>query len=206
GTAGPALLRDAGPAEPQLAHVGALDGFRGLAVLAVMAFHAGLTWAGGGFLGVDAFFVLSGYLITALLLVEHRRSGRIRLPAFWGRRARRLLPAMLLLLVGVAVYAKLFTPRSGLERVRIDAMATLGYFANWRFIFAKAGYFDTLAPTSPLRHMWSLAVEEQFYLVWPLVAFVALRGLRSRAFLLGLAITGVVASAVVTVLLYEPGR
>src|SRR6185503_10435479 len=96
GTAGPALLRDAGPAEPQLAHVGALDGMRGLAVLAVMAFHAGLTWAGGGFLGVDAFFVLSGYLITALLLVEHRRSGRIRLPAFWGRRARRLLPAMLL--------------------------------------------------------------------------------------------------------------
>ena len=89
--------------------------------------------------------------------------------------------------------------------MRIDAIATLGYVANWRFIFAKAGYFDTLAPTSPLRHMWSLAVEEQFYLAWPLVAYVALRGLRSRAFLLGVAITGVVASVVVTVRLYEPG-
>ena len=193
------------PAPPRLVHVGALDGIRGLAVLAVMAFHAGLSWAGGGFLGVDAFFVLSGYLITALLLVEYRRSRTIRLPAFWARRARRLLPATLLLLVGVAVYAEVLTPRGDLARLRGDALATLGYVANWRFIFEGAGYFDTLAPTSPLRHMWSLAVEEQFYLVWPLVAYVTLRGLRSRAVLFAIAITGVVASVAATVLLHTPG-
>ena len=201
----PSAVSERQASPPRLTHVGALDGIRALAVLAVMAFHAGLSWASGGFLGVDAFFVLSGYLITALLLVEFSRTGTIRLPAFWARRARRLLPAALLLLVGVAVYAKVLTPRGDLGRIRGDALATLGYVANWRFIFEKAGYFDTLAPTSPLRHMWSLAVEEQFYLLWPLIASLAFWWLRSKAVLFAIAITGVVASVMTTVLLYAPG-
>ena len=134
--------RRAGATPTHLTHVGALDGVRGLAVLGVIAFHLGLSWAPGGFLGVDAFFVLSGYLITALLVRERERAHRIRLLAFWGRRARRLLPAMLLLLGAIVIYARLFTPGEDLDRLRGDAIATLGYYANWHFIAGNTGYFE----------------------------------------------------------------
>jgi peptidoglycan/LPS O-acetylase OafA/YrhL len=143
-----------------------LDGLRGLAVAAVLLFHAGhLT---GGFLGVDLFFVLSGFLITSLLLAESR-TGRIRLAAFWGRRARRLLPALAGVLIGVAAYAWLFAAPAELARIRSDALATLFYVANWRAVVAGVDYWELFAAPSPLAHTWSLAIEEQFYLVWPLV-------------------------------------
>jgi peptidoglycan/LPS O-acetylase OafA/YrhL/lysophospholipase L1-like esterase len=195
-------LRHAGPS-PALPHVGALDGLRGVAVLGVLAFHLGVSWAPGGFLGVDAFFVLSGYLITALLVDERERTRTLRLIAFWGRRARRLLPAMLLLLAGIVVYARHFTPGDDLDRLRGDALATLGYFANWHFIVGNRGYFDAFSSTSPLHHMWSLAVEEQFYLAWPLLVLAVPRRLRVRRALLVLAVAGTVASAALGAALYS---
>ena len=144
------------------AHVPALDGLRGAAVAAVLAYHAGrLT---GGYLGVDLFFVLSGYLITSLLLAEHARTGTIALSAFWGRRLRRLLPAFLFLLGGVALYARYVARPVDLGNIRADGLAALAYVANWHTIFRGSNYWDISLAPSPLQHVWSLAIEEQFYL------------------------------------------
>lgn len=151
-----------------LVHLPALDGLRGLAVLGVLLFHAdGLLV--GGYLGVDLFFVLSGFLITSLLLLEHESTGRIDLAAFWVRRARRLFPALLALMPAVALYARLYTAPKDVAALRLDAFAALAYVANWRSIFANKSYWDLFAAPSPLEHTWSLAIEEQFYVLWPLV-------------------------------------
>ncbi len=157
----------------------ALDGMRGLAVLAVLLYHAGVSWLPGGLLGVDAFFVLSGFLITGLLLAESGRSGRIDLRSFWLRRARRLLPALLLLLTLVSVQVAITGSPAEQSRYPQDAVSALGYVANWRFAFSHQGYFDANSP-SPLLHLWSLGVEEQFYLLWPLL-LVGLIWLARRA-------------------------
>src|SRR4051794_28568457 len=125
--------------------------------------------------GVDAFFVLSGYLITGLLLSEHSTGDRLRLGRFWGRRARRLLPAMLVMSIVVVLLWRHTAPPGQLAGLRGDALATLGYVANWHFVLTGQSYFAQSAAPSPLLHMWSLAVEEQFYLVWPLVLWLLLR-------------------------------
>jgi len=154
--------------------VPALDGLRAIAVTGVMLYHGGAPLAGGGFLGVNVFFVLSGFLITSLLLGEWTKRLTIRLGQFWTRRARRLLPALLLMLVGVAIYAKVFATPGEFANLRLDSLSTLFYVANWHFIFAGANYFSQTAQPSPVSHMWSLAIEEQFYIVWPPVALVLL--------------------------------
>jgi peptidoglycan/LPS O-acetylase OafA/YrhL len=163
---------------PRLIHQPALDGLRGLAVGGVLLFHGG--HLAGGFLGVDAFFVLSGFLITSLLLAEQRDRGRIALGAFWMRRARRLLPALVLVLAAVAVYARLLAKPDELSTIRGDALATIGYFANWRAIFTSHDYWSLFRSPSPLNHTWSLAIEEQFYVVWPLLVVGVVRGCSSR--------------------------
>src|SRR5258708_4206869 len=147
----------------------ALDGLRALAISGVLLFHAGLRWMPGGFLGVDAFFVLSGYLITSLLLVERARTGHIRLGAFWARRARRLLPALLVVLVTVVLVFRSLPPAVEVSKLRGDALSALGYVANWRMIYRGDGYFDRQSAPSPLQHTWSLGIEEQFYLLWPII-------------------------------------
>jgi peptidoglycan/LPS O-acetylase OafA/YrhL len=134
-----------------------------------MGYHAGVSWLPGGMLGVDVFFVLSGFLITSLLLNEKRISGRVNLRRFWGRRVRRLLPAMAMLLSAMILWAHYLAPADSRLSLRNDAIATLGYVANWRFVASHQGYFDRFGPQSPLLHTWSLAVEEQFYLLWPLL-------------------------------------
>ncbi|MDE3205928.1 MAG: acyltransferase [Acidobacteriota bacterium] len=143
--------------------------------MAVMAFHAGIPWAAGGQLGVDVFFVLSGFLVTSLLLAEYRVEGTIRFGRFWVRRARRLLPALLVLLLVLCAYAR-WAP-SGLSPglIRSNSLATLCYVANWDYILTAQNYFTAFGTASPLLHTWSLAVEEQFYLVWPVIALLALR-------------------------------
>jgi peptidoglycan/LPS O-acetylase OafA/YrhL len=189
-TAGPATERDTG-----FRYQPALDGIRALAVLAVMAYHGAYKWARGGFLGVDAFFVLSGFLITTLLVLEWRKAQTIHLVAFWGRRIRRLLPALLLVIVFVAVFAVIAMPSYELEKLRWDGLAGLFYVANWRFIIAGQSYFDLFSAAAPFRHLWSLAIEEQFYLVWPLVVLGCLRLAKGRLRVLAVVcIAGTVAS------------
>ena len=176
-----------------LPYLRGLDGVRGIAVAAVVLFHLGFGWAGGGFLGVSLFFTLSGYLITSLLLVEHERTGRVSLRGFWARRARRILPASLLTLVAVAVAARWLSAPASLPG---DVRAALAQVANWRFVAAHRSYAELFALPSPLRHLWSLAIEEQCYLVLPLVAVAALRGGRRRLLmvLIALAAASVAAS------------
>jgi peptidoglycan/LPS O-acetylase OafA/YrhL len=158
---------------PTLGRIPAFDGIRAVAVIAVLLFHAGIAWLPGGALGVDVFFVLSGFLITALLLREKAGSGRIALGQFYLRRARRLLPALVVVLLFVAVVWGLLL-RAKTPSLRGDEIATLFYVANWRFAYTGQSYFDTFSPPSPLRHMWSLGVEEQFYLLWPLIVVLLL--------------------------------
>jgi peptidoglycan/LPS O-acetylase OafA/YrhL len=177
---------------PRLAYVPAVDGLRAVAVAAVVGFHAGLTWLPGGFLGVEVFFAISGFLITALLWAEVRRTGRIDLGHFWLRRARRLLPALLVMLAAVASYMALFVPDE-LVDLRDDVAAALTYTTNWFLVATDVSYFEALGRPPLLQHLWSLAIEEQFYLLWPLLfgglAVVLKRrhGLLGRLLLLGAA-------------------
>src|SRR5215217_6687399 len=190
----------------RLPYVPGLDGLRALAVIAVLLYHAGLPWIPGGFLGVEVFFVISGYLITALLLTEWRRLGRVDLKAFWLGRARRLLPALYLVLVVTLAYAVVFLPGE-VAGLRGDVLAALGYVTNWYLVLGQESYFEAIGRPSLLKHLWSLAVEEQFYLIWPLVlafglSMGATRWRRRRILILALA--GAVTSALLMALLYRP--
>ncbi len=177
----------------RLDHLPALDGLRGVAVIAVLFFHAGFSWAKGGFLGVSMFFTLSGFLITSLLLREWGSDRRIDLRAFWSRRFRRLMPAALATLLGVSVLAWVIGSHEQLHTLRADVWAALAYVANWRFVFAGRSYADLFSQPSPVQHFWSLAVEEQFYFVYPLLTFAALR-LGGRRLLGGVLAVGTGAS------------
>ncbi|MGB6059806.1 MAG: acyltransferase family protein [Microthrixaceae bacterium] len=153
-----------------LGHIPALDGLRALAVIAVLIYHGDVGFLGGGFIGVDLFFVLSGFLITSLLLAEHQRKGSIDLKRFWIRRFRRLLPALMVYLVAVAIWAALAADPTTLSSVRRASLSGLGYVANWYFIASGVSYGMAWSAPSPLIHLWSLSVEEQYYVVWPLIA------------------------------------
>ena len=185
----------------------ALDGLRALAVAAVLLYHAGVARAGGGFLGVDLFFVLSGFLITSLLVAERRRTGRISLARFWGRRARRLLPALFVMLGAVAAYGAFLAPAGSRSDLRHSALATLGYAANWNQIAGGKGYFAQLAAPSPLVHTWSLAIEEQFYLVWPLlvIGLLAVGRRRSLVPLAAFCVAAAATSAAAMAVLFHGG-
>ena len=171
------------------------DGLRALAVSAVVAYHLGYGWAGGGFLGVSLFFTLSGYLITSLLLREHAATGRVALGAFWARRARRILPASLTTLLAVVVAARWLPSPS---TVAGDARAAVAQVANWRFVLGHRSYAELFTTPTPLRHWWSLAIEEQLYLALPIVAALALRrGRRMLAAVLAIAAAASVAMSFV---------
>jgi peptidoglycan/LPS O-acetylase OafA/YrhL len=189
----------------RLAYLPALDGVRACAVLAVMMFHGGIPHMGGGFMGVDAFFVLSGFLITSLLIGEWRQSLTIKLGAFWARRARRLLPALLLMLLFVAFFASVIVPKGTYGALRLDALSTLLYVSNWHFILVNSNYFNETAASSPLLHTWSLAVEEQFYVIWPLVVLGVMHFTRSLRALFALCCAAAIASAIWMYVLYDGG-
>ncbi|MDG0793682.1 acyltransferase family protein [Cohnella ginsengisoli] len=181
-----------------------LDGLRAIAVIAVIAYHLDFDWASGGLLGVGVFFVLSGYLITDQIVSELHREGCLNLKRFWLRRARRLLPAMLLVMAAVSLYLLLFD-RDRLPSLAGDVWSAVTYTSNWYLIFHHVSYFESFGPPSPFGHLWSLAVEEQFYLLWPLLlpAAAALLGRRGKTALAVAAAAA--ASAVLMAALYVPG-
>ena len=187
----------------------ALDGLRAIAVVAVLLWHADVAQVRGGFLGVESFFVVSGYLITSLLWTERAATGRTSLTGFWVRRARRLLPALYLLLV--AVLAALVVSWGDLvARARGDAAAAAVYVSNWYQLVSEQSYFEVTGRPSPFRHLWSLAVEEQFYVVWPLLLLGLVfvwRGDRVRiaATVAFLAAASALAMAVTFALQHDPG-
>ncbi|SBS76834.1 Acyltransferase 3 [uncultured Mycobacterium sp.] len=159
--------------KPRGSGVPALNGIRGVAVALVLVGHSGIPGVSGGFIGVDVFFVLSGFLITSLLLDEIGRTGQLDLGSFWVRRARRLLPALLIMVLAV-IAARLLFPPDAVSDLRNDATAAFLWVANWAFVSHETDYFSQGAPPSPLQHTWSLGVEEQYYLIWPvLIAAVA---------------------------------
>jgi peptidoglycan/LPS O-acetylase OafA/YrhL len=189
---------------PRVGYIPALDGLRALAVVAVLLYHGDVKWMPGGFLGVDVFFVISGYLITSLLLGDWREHHHIRFGRFYLRRARRLLPALFLMMGVVALYALLFLPDTVAE-LRGQSLAAIFYVENWYLVFHKVSYFVAVGRPSMLRHVWSLAVEEQFYLLWPIIfAFLLARFGRQRNKLLLAVVGGAVASAVLMAVLYKP--
>jgi peptidoglycan/LPS O-acetylase OafA/YrhL len=203
----------------ELSYHAGLDGLRALAVIAVVLYHGGVSWDGGGFLGVEMFFVLSGFLITTLLVSEWLQSGTIALRAFWARRARRLLPALFCLVAAIGVYYAIAGTSSAIPGLKGDGIATLLYFGNWHQIASGSSYFAATGPVSPLTHTWSLAIEEQFYILWPVLLMGILwlaRRLTARRselserrtlqVLLSVSVAGAVASWVEMALLYDGGQ
>lgn len=187
----------------RLRYLPGLDGLRALAVVAVLAYHGGVASFGGGFLGVEVFLVISGYLITSLLLAERETTGTVQLGAFWWRRARRLLPAVLVLLGVVSLVSVVFLPGE-VAGLRGDVVSSLFYVQNWHQIFAEQSYFEAVGRPPLLRHLWSLAVEEQFYLFWPIVFALGIRYLGRRRLLVGV-LAGAVGSLLLMALLFDAG-
>ena len=172
-------------AQAKSRYVPALDGMRALAVLAVIAYHMGMKWALGGLLGVTMFFVLSGYLITGLLIKEYDETGTISLSNFWLRRVRRIIPAVVFAVLGIAFLCTIFN-HALLTKMRPDVIPTLLFFNNWWQIIHEVSYFQALGDPSPITHFWSLAIEEQFYLVWPVVLLICMKfGVRKSTMVQG---------------------
>ena len=181
-----------------------LDGLRALSVLAVIAYHLNFPWASGGFLGVGIFFTLSGYLITDQLMMEWRNTGKINLRNFWIRRVRRLMPALFFMLAIVCLWLVMFEP-SRIKSLQGDFASAVLYINNWWKILHNVSYFESFGPQSPIGHLWSLAIEEQFYLLWPLILIIGLRFVHKRRNLTLFIAIGAVASILAMGLIYEPG-
>jgi peptidoglycan/LPS O-acetylase OafA/YrhL len=206
-------MRDLLPREvpKRLPYMSGIDGLRAIAVVAVILYHAEFGFIPGGFLGVEVFLVISGYLITSLLILERVRTGTIDLKEFWTRRARRLLPALGVLLLLVTTSALLFA-RDALFRLNDDVFAALTYSTNWVMIFRQESYFEAFARPPLLRHLWSLAVEEQFYLFFPLIfaGVMFLFSQRSTGYgqtarrFMGFAAVALIASTALMWLMYVP--
>jgi peptidoglycan/LPS O-acetylase OafA/YrhL len=192
-----------GAGEKSFRYIPGFDGLRALAVLAVIAYHLNLPYSAGGFLGVTVFFVLSGFLITSLLVWEWEQSQKINLKPFWIRRAKRLLPAMFLLLISLNVLVPLLKPTL-LTSLRQDTIAAIFYYSNWHYIFQDLSYFESFENPSLLTHFWSLAIEEQFYIIWAVAILFLLKKVKSRMGIFLLIMSGVLFSVVQMLLLYDP--
>src|SRR5215218_4819433 len=185
-------------------YVPGLDGLRAISVIAVLLYHADMPWLNGGFLGVEVFFVISGYLITLLLTTEHERTSTISLKAFWLRRARRLLAALYTLLATVSVVVLIFY-REDASKLAGQVWAALTYVTNWFLIFSEQSYFALTERPPVFQHLWSLAIEEQFYLLWPLMLLGLLRLFKGRHLpIAGVITLGAIASLLWMAYLYEP--
>ena len=186
-----------------------LDGLRAVAVIGVMLYHLKFGWAEGGLLGVGVFFTLSGYLITDILLNQVKEGG-MKLKSFWLARARRLLPALFLMLIVVTAWVTVIGPHQPAD-FRTAALSAAAYVNNWWLIFHHVSYFERFAPPSPLNHLWTLSVEEQFYILWPFLLMAGLRfvpelknttGVRPR--LAGVTLIAALCSGILMAVLYHP--
>ena len=184
-----------------LPYMPGLDGLRALAVVAVIAYHSEIESVPGGFLGVEIFFVISGYLITALLLEEFNLNSAINLRQFWVRRARRLLPALFLYIGGAVAFA--YSMADDVVPTKGEVLSTLGYVYNWFGIFQEISYTDVFERKNFFHHLWSLAVEEQFYLLWPIL-LLCLQRYISRRITISLLVLGIMSSAFLMWTLYQP--
>ncbi len=188
------FIEMSGPDGPRLTRLPGLDGIRGAAVAAVVAYHVGFGWMVGGYLGVSTFFTLSGFLITSLLLNESRREGRISLGDFWGRRFRRLLPASLLTLALIAtLFARLVADADQRQALRGGVLSSLFNVANWHAILNGPKYGDFTVSPSPVVHFWSLSIEEQFYVFFPLLMILLWKVAKGRRDVLGALFVGLTA-------------
>lgn len=184
-------------------YVASLDGLRALAVFAVIFYHMGLSWMPGGLLGVTIFFVLSGYLITNLLLIEWDNTHTINLPQFWLRRIRRLFPAIVLVVLVIGILCIIFN-HALFTKLREDMWAALCWIMNWWYILRDVSYFEALGAPSPLTHFWSLAIEEQFYVVWPVILLLAHRLGIKREWMRNATIVFAVLSVLEMAFMYSP--
>ncbi|QQM95460.1 acetyltransferase [Staphylococcus pseudintermedius] len=194
--------RDRKPINPR--YMPGLDGVRAVAVIAIIIYHLNPQWLSGGFLGVDTFFVISGYLITSLLLTEYHNTGKIKLMSFWLRRVKRLIPAVLFLVMGVIVLSLIFMPTE-IQKVRADSIAAIFYVSNWWYIMQNVDYFEQFA-VQPLKHLWSLAIEEQFYLVFPIVLLSLLSFIRRLKSIRIIFLILLVISMIAMMVLYVPNE
>ncbi|EII6310244.1 acetyltransferase [Staphylococcus pseudintermedius] len=194
--------RDRKPINPR--YMPGLDGVRAVAVIAIIIYHLNPQWLSGGFLGVDTFFVISGYLITSLLLTEYHKTGKIELMSFWLRRVKRLIPAVLFLVMGVIVLSLIFMPTE-IQKVRADSIAAIFYVSNWWYIMQNVDYFEQFA-VQPLKHLWSLAIEEQFYLVFPIVLLSLLSFIRRLKSIRIIFLILLVISMIAMMVLYVPNE
>ncbi|WP_343225998.1 acyltransferase family protein [Paenibacillus sp. ACRRY] len=190
--------------QPLKRYLPGIDGLRAISVLAVIAYHLDLKWAQGGLLGVGVFFVLSGYLITDQLLMEWKVNHYVSIWNFWMRRFRRLLPAMLCMLILVAMWL-LTTDLERLLSLKGDFISSIFYVNNWYLIFHEVSYFESYGPASPIGHLWSLSIEEQFYVVWPILVLIGLKFAPRRGKLVLLILGLAVLSALAMALMYVPG-
>lgn len=186
-------------------HIPGLDGLRALAVMSVIFYHFNFHWAKGGFLGVDIFFVLSGYLITSTLLPKEGKKFTVNLREFWINRFRRLIPAVYFMIISTFIWVILFNPEL-INKMRGDAISSILYSSNWWFIYHKTSYFDSFGLSSPLKNLWSLAIEEQFYLIWPIILLIGLFILKKQSKFSIFVMMGAIYSAVLMSQLYEPGN
>jgi len=182
-----------------------LDGLRGCAVAIVLAYHSDMGWAKGGFLGISLFFTLSGFLITSILLRMHDATGTVRLRTFWSRRYRRLLPAAYLTLAGIVVFGATVATRQQLTDLAGAVVAAVFQVANWFFMYAGQSYVNLFSAPSPVQHFWSLSIEEQFYVVMPLVLILLLRRMHSLLLLASLFAGAAAASTALMIVLYQHG-
>ncbi|MBZ9685205.1 acyltransferase family protein [Clostridium estertheticum] len=185
-------------------YIAALDGLRAFAVLAVFAYHLGLSWAGGGFLGVDIFFVISGYLITSNILLSLESEDGFSLQKFWIGRIRRLIPAAYVMIITTFMWVTFYNGNIVTETLW-DGLSSIFYANNWWFIFHKVSYFDSFGSPSPFKNLWSLAVEEQFYIVWPILMLIGLKVFKRRMKFAKIIFIGALCSATLMAILYKPG-
>ncbi|MGM1049239.1 MAG: acyltransferase family protein [Bacillota bacterium] len=190
--------------QPIKRYMPGLDGLRALSVIAVIAYHLNLDWAQGGLLGVGVFFVLSGYLITDHIILEWKTYNRLSIKIFWIRRIRRLVPAMFCMLLVVALWLIIIDP-ARLQALKGDFLSSIFYINNWYLIFHEVSYFESFAPPSPIGHLWSLSIEEQFYLLWPLLLVIGLKLLPRKGKMILWILTCAAISTIAMAIIYEPG-